>query len=1117
MNKFFLFLLTAAIAAAALNVPFDVSNWCDVARDSEAVTAGIPLPIGAVNDLAKLRITDGSGNTVPAQFRALSKWWVEKNTGKTANPSTKWVLMDFQASVAASNKTSFSLRDDYTGSALTTALSVVDAVDRVTVTTGPLKFTVSKQHFNLFDEAWLDANHNGLYDASEKIVASNLANGGVITAGGWTAGGCVDGQEHTASQNAPESVRILEQGPMKVVIQIDGRHYAATGGVTKGLYGYQVFITAYAGRPYVDIQYALTNTYMEGDKPQIGATPYKVYAWPFKKYLVNLNLNLGGSQSYTHLGETEVTGSLTASPVRLMQDSGAYTITGSAGGVNAKGGVAVSNGTLGVRMALRDFGPNYPKAISVQQDKMVLELLPDKGVNYSLDPLSRKNQRIRVEFFSGAIGSGNLLSLWKKTDAPLRALASDPNWYRDTRAWDDGFAPPPGYSRFAPGSWQRMAKPPYGGAQEYAYNSGWNRYGYIPDFNGGGDHWNLSSCYGVYLVTGNPTDFEYSEHRTFYFNDMVQVHTSENRMSTLDYLLNFEKHITEVTFGDPSVGFYRALVDSFAGCKWNRHTYDGTPNIPDYGHMPNQQVLEYYLLTGDPPTYCSMLDQGVRAAAGILYMTYFYYGGWKFDDHHGAMVDLDHYCYIMYGTRYNARPMQVALQAYEATGDSIFLYPAKIEAYDLRNFTRRSPVGFISDIGDTINANNAYGRPWFLVWAANHPGVATPNSAITALFQNAIGLRALYKYWEVTGDEEVRDPVIFAAKNHEWVAAKTGNTYTGFQYTWADYWSDGARGNPDSSSFTGSNGEAFAGLCYGYLASGRSDLFKVISDAIPIHGSSFTDRRMFCFYQSLWRSTLDTVPPAAVTDLAVTPTGPGAVHMSWTAPGDNGNTGTVAEYQVKYWPANAPIVDFVKRWDAGTQTGWPDLRDSLPYTVAAWLNKAAQYKNEQEVSFWAALNAKNEPAPQAAGAAVTFDLTGLVDDGTYRFAMVSFDSIGNVSGLSNVVSAVVDGTAIEKAERKQACRLALYSNAPNPFNPSTVISYSVPGMAGVGNAWIKLEVVNIQGQRVKTLVNGMKTAGSQSVCWNGTDDVGKHVGSGIYFYRLTSEKKVLQKQAILLK
>ncbi|MFH0921607.1 MAG: FlgD immunoglobulin-like domain containing protein [Fibrobacterota bacterium] len=95
--------------------------------------------------------------------------------------------------------------------------------------------------------------------------------------------------------------------------------------------------------------------------------------------------------------------------------------------------------------------------------------------------------------------------------------------------------------------------------------------------------------------------------------------------------------------------------------------------------------------------------------------------------------------------------------------------------------------------------------------------------------------------------------------------------------------------------------------------------------------------------------------------------------------------------------------------------------------------------------------------------------------------------------------------------------MELDAAVPNPFNPSTVISYSVPGISGAGNTWVKLEVVNIQGKLVKTLVNGMKTPGSQSVCWNGTDNVGNRVGSGAYFYRLRCGEKVLQKQMVYLR
>ena len=68
----FIAALTLTISAA-LNVPLDVVNWADVARTGEPVTAGICLPSGQVYDLSKLRITDGSGATVPAQFKWMSK------------------------------------------------------------------------------------------------------------------------------------------------------------------------------------------------------------------------------------------------------------------------------------------------------------------------------------------------------------------------------------------------------------------------------------------------------------------------------------------------------------------------------------------------------------------------------------------------------------------------------------------------------------------------------------------------------------------------------------------------------------------------------------------------------------------------------------------------------------------------------------------------------------------------------------------------------------------------------------------------------------------------------------------------------------------------------------
>ncbi len=89
---------------------------------------------------------------------------------------------------------------------------------------------------------------------------------------------------------------------------------------------------------------------------------------------------------------------------------------------------------------------------------------------------------------------------------------------------------------------------------------------------------------------------------------------------------------------------------------------------------------------------------------------------------------------------------------------------------------------------------------------------------------------------------------------------------------------------------------------------------------------------------------------------------------------------------------------------------------------------------------------------------------------------------------------------------------ALDQNYPNPFNPSTVIDFTLPHRAEVS-----IDILNVTGQRVRTLLDRSFAAGTHSVTWDGTDASGRRVASGTYFYRLTVEDRTSARKMLLLK
>jgi flagellar hook assembly protein FlgD len=78
----------------------------------------------------------------------------------------------------------------------------------------------------------------------------------------------------------------------------------------------------------------------------------------------------------------------------------------------------------------------------------------------------------------------------------------------------------------------------------------------------------------------------------------------------------------------------------------------------------------------------------------------------------------------------------------------------------------------------------------------------------------------------------------------------------------------------------------------------------------------------------------------------------------------------------------------------------------------------------------------------------------------------------------------------------------LVGNYPNPFNPSTTITFAMPEAGRV-----TLKIFSETGQLVRTLINGEKPPGQHNVSWNGRNDAGTAVASGMYFYQIVMQKQ----------
>jgi hypothetical protein len=246
---------------------------------------------------------------------------------------------------------------------------------------------------------------------------------------------------------------------------------------------------------------------------------------------------------------------------------------------------------------------------------------------------------------------------------------------------------------------------------------------------------------------------------------------------------------------------------------------------------------------------------------------------------------------------------------------------------------------------------------------------------------------------------------------------------------------------------------------------------------------------------------------------------PSAVRLSKptpAVPGVNGDANLSLQVDGKA-QMGAPIVLTLNLKDAAALQGWgvtlrfdPNqyefVEATLPedHLMAGSTTPVFLVHNHQDGTVSLA-NAISEGAA-ASGEGV---LAQLVFKPRGEFEDVRFEIAEGVLFDPNQLANPASGSVLDV--KSVPSQFALAQNFPNPFNPETTISYDL-----ASDSEVQLEIYNVMGQLIRTLIADQQAAGRYRVTWKGDDATGRSVASGVYFYRLhTGEFKAVRKLMLL--
>ncbi len=683
-----------------------------VVSQSLPVTCGIPFPKGALASTENMRLIDAYGDEVPLQAQALSFW---------EDGTVKWALLDF---LARSGKMLLEFGRKIRRKEFASPLRVDEDENEVVITTGPLRFSISRRENGTISSVWLDIDGDGEFSHDEQIISpANPIRIDLVDANGLL---------YSAPQTAsglpsitPPNVVVEERGPLRACVKINGRHFSADG---KGLFAYELRIHAFAGQSFLRLLHTFGNDASQSEFTSIKSMTMTI---PFV------------ASKYRLVGEQIHEGVLSDVPVVLMQNLDShFSITEGekeiASGKRAIGLVHVFGERCSMAVSLRHFWQLYPKSIAASGKWVQIGLMPPLRSNeYDFAKGTIDEHRLFFYLQGGlyrlrqgvAKTCEILLKFGPLSDLPSVVhrlpliAAAPPKWYADSKVFGDIVVK--GEGKFTEKYDEAFSRAFNG----YLLNRERNReYGML----------NFGDWWGEREINWGNVEYD-TQHALF----LQFVRTGDWRF--FDAGEEAELHNRDVDtvhyHADSSrVGGVYAHCIGHTGDYYKQSPVEGK-GIP-YGamsvcHTWIEGHLDYFFLTGDRRSF--------ETAKKIA----------------------DRYC--SYGTRNydytNARlpgwHLILAMAMYHATNDPFYLNAAKIIVE--RVLERRTPDGGFTR---QLMPGHCYCLP-------RHRGEAA--------FMMGILLSGLKYYHEVTADERVADAIVSASN---WIIDSTWVPHAnGFQYT----------------------------------------------------------------------------------------------------------------------------------------------------------------------------------------------------------------------------------------------------------------------------------------------------------------------------------------------